>query len=100
LGKVAELLRPLGKDVSGKRLEERGMKLLLPFDTFLIPAPFFAGQHSALVAQSIIGWPFVVDHQVELFRPLRTLWAEMPRLTTSMCAVFHGSVAFPFLNSP
>jgi hypothetical protein len=54
-----------------------------------------AGQCSALLAQSIIRWPFVVDHQVELFRPLRTLLAEMPRLTTSMCSVFHGSTAFP-----
>jgi hypothetical protein len=40
-----------------------------------------------------------MNHQVELFRPLRTLLAEMPRLTTSMRSVFHGSVAFPFLSS-
>jgi hypothetical protein len=58
-----------------------------------------AGQRSALIAQPIIGWPFVMNHQVELFRPLRTLLAEMPRLTTSMRSVFHGSVAFPFLSS-
>jgi len=36
-----------------------------------------------------------MNHQVELFRPLRTLLAEMPRLTTSMRSVFHGSTAFP-----
>ena len=68
---------------------------MLPVSSFLIAAALLAGQRSALVAQSIIRWPFVVDHQVELFRPLRTLLAEMPRLTTSMCSVFHGSTAFP-----
>ena len=71
------------------------MKLLAPVNYFLIAAPLLAGQRSALVAQSIIGWPFVINHQVELFRPLRTLLAEMPRLTTSMRSVFHGSTAFP-----
>ena len=73
------------------------MKLLFLVASLLIGAP--AGQRLALVAQSIIGWPFVVDHQVELLWPLRTLLAEMPRLTTSMRSVFHGSVAFPFLSS-
>lgn len=72
------------------------MKLLLLVDSLLIGAPLLAGQRLVLVAQSIIGWPFVVDHQVELLWPLRTLLAEMlPRLTTSMRAVFHGSTAFP-----
>jgi hypothetical protein len=71
------------------------MKLLLLVNSLLIAAPLLAGQRSALVAQSIIRWPFVVDHHVQLFRPLRTLLAEMPRLTTSMCSVFHGSTAFP-----
>ena len=75
--------------------EEREMKLLLFVDSLLIGAPLLAAQRLALVAQSIIGWPFVVDHQVELLWPLRTLLAEMPRLTTSMRAVFHGSTAFP-----
>ena len=77
------------------RADRRGMKLLLLFNTILIPAPFFAGQRSALLTESIIGWPVVVDHQVELSWPLRTLWTEMPRLTTSMRSVFHGSTAFP-----
>src|ERR1043166_4146370 len=77
------------------RADRRGMKLLLPFNNILIPAPFLAGQRSALLAESIIGWLVVVDHQVELFWPLRTIWTEMPRLTTSMRSVFHGTTAFP-----
>jgi len=42
----------------------------------------------------------VYNHQVELSWPLRTVMAEMPRLVTSMCSVFHGKIAFPFLSSP
>jgi hypothetical protein len=65
----------------------------------LLNAPL-SGQGAALIAESIIGWPFITDHQVELSWPLRTVMAEMPRLITSMCSVFHGKVAFPFLSSP
>jgi hypothetical protein len=65
----------------------------------LLNAPL-SGQGAALIAESIIRWPFISNHQVELFWPLRTVMAEMPRLITSMCSVFHGKVAFPFLSSP
>src|ERR1043165_8477785 len=65
----------------------------------LLNAPL-SGQRAALIAKSIVGWPFITNHQVELFWPLRTVMAEMPRLITSMCSVFHGKVAFPFLSSP
>src|ERR1043166_3467682 len=77
------------------RADRRGMKLLLPFNNILIPAPFLAGQRSALLAESIIGWPVVVNHQAELFWPLRTIWDEKPRLATRMPWVFPGSTAFP-----
>src|SRR4026209_626702 len=89
------IAQTLGQGRRMGRADRRGMKLLLLFNTILIPAPFFAGQRSALLTESIIGWPVVVDHQVELSWPLRTLWTEMPRLTTSMRSVFHGSTAFP-----
>src|ERR1044072_9847678 len=65
----------------------------------LLNAPL-SGQGAALIAKSIIGWPFVTDHQIELSWPLGTVMAEMPRLITSMCSVFHGKIAFPFLSSP
>ena len=85
----------VGQAPSMERVARREMKLRLLVNSLLIGAPLLAGQRLALVAQSIIGWPFVVDHQVELLWPLRTLLAEMPRLTTSMRSVFHGSTAFP-----
>src|ERR1044071_982842 len=66
---------------------------------YFLSAPL-SGQGAALIAKSIIGWPFVTDHQIELSWPLGTVMAEMPRLITSMCSVFHGRVAFPFLSSP
>jgi len=58
------------------------------------------GQGAALIAESIIGRPFVSNHQVELSGPLRTVTAEMPRLGASMCSVFHSRVACPFVSSP
>ena len=65
----------------------------------LLNAPL-SGQGAALIAESIIGWPFITNYQVELSWPLGTVMAEMPRLITSMCSVFHGKIAFPFLSSP
>lgn len=38
----------------------------LTINDLLIAAPLLAGQHSALIAQSIVGRPFVANHQVEL----------------------------------
>jgi hypothetical protein len=74
------------------------MRLQAPINS-LLNAPLL-GQGAALIAESIIGWPFMTNHQVELFWPLQTVMAEMPRLITSMCSVLHGKVAFPFLSSP
>ena len=85
----------VGSRTEHERVAPREMKLWAPINSFPFAALLLSGQGAALIAESTVGRPFVMNHQVELFRPLRTLLAEMPRLTTSMCSVFHGSVAFP-----
>jgi hypothetical protein len=93
--RAAQALR---KRTSVGLIERREIRLQAPINS-LLTAPL-SGQGAALIAESIIRWPFITDHQVEFSWPLRTVTAEMPRLTTSMCSVFHGKVAFPFLSSP
>ena len=88
--RAAQALR---KRTSVGLIERREIRLQAPINS-LLTAPL-SGQGAALIAESIIRWPFITDHQVEFSWPLRTVTAEMPRLTTSMCSVFHGKVAFP-----
>jgi len=42
----------------------------------------------------MISWPGVGYYEVKLFRPLRTLRAEMPDLATCVRSVFHGDRPF------
>src|ERR1051325_6696021 len=94
------IAQTLGQGQSVERIGRREMRLQAPVNSPEIALFSLSGQGTALIAESIIGWPFITNHQVELSWPLRTVMAEMPRLATSMCSVFHGKVAFPFLSSP
>ena len=84
-----------------ERVERAEMRLGVPVNILVSAALLsLSRQRAALLAEPIVGRPFESNHQVELSWPLRTVMAEMPRLATSMCSVFHGKVAFPFLSSP
>ena len=94
--KVAELFGSLGKERACKLFERREMRLQASINGLLnAHLSGKAGTHRR-VDHSVA----VYNHQVELSWPLRTVMAEMPRLVTSMCSVFHGKIAFPFLSSP